>query len=172
MENATQMALGYMNPKARLKTWQGTLGGTCVVGRVQIRKVGNTLVMKKPNGAKLFYHNPRLVTSIDGSRKSFEFDGTAQGSGQWTPQASYGGRMVENLTQSVARDVMAEAVLAAPDGLLMTVHDEIVWEVPDHGGGRAEAIAIVLQQIVENPPAWTAGLPLGSEIKISRRYGK
>ena len=51
----------------------------------------------------------------------------------------------------------------------MSVHDEIVWEVPEVA---AEMMAMLMQATVETPPAWAAGLPLASEVKISRRYGK
>jgi DNA polymerase I-like protein with 3'-5' exonuclease and polymerase domains len=51
----------------------------------------------------------------------------------------------------------------------MTVHDEAVWEWPE---ATAKAAADELQQRMETVPAWAGGLPLASEIKISRRYGK
>jgi hypothetical protein len=70
----------------------------------------------------------------------------------------------------VARDVMAGVLLAAPHGLVMTVHDDMVWETPE-AGAEAQIKADMLQKIVERAPAWAGGLPIASEVKISRRYG-
>jgi DNA polymerase len=94
------------------------------------------------------------------------FDGLNSISKKWGTERTYGGKLVENIVQSVARDVMAEAMLAAPTHLVMDVHDDMVWEVPGDGTDADR-----LWQIVETPPAWASGLPIASEVKISRRYG-
>jgi DNA polymerase bacteriophage-type len=132
---------------------------------VAARMKGGVLALRKPNGVKLSYHGMRMV---DGG---LVFDGVNGVTKKWGTERTYGGRLVENLVQSVARDVMAEAILMTAPRLLplMTVHDEIVWEVPE---GEADALAHALQTCVETVPVWAAGLPLASDVKILRRYGK
>jgi DNA polymerase len=133
---------------------------------VAVRQLKGYLLLKKPNGVKLAYQNMRL------GRGGLEFDGVDAITKQWGTQRTYGGKLVENLTQSVARDVMAEALVASETaGLrpIATIHDEIVWEVPET---VASSAAVHLQKLVETVPGWAAGLPLASEVKISTRYGK
>jgi DNA polymerase len=103
------------------------------------------------------------------------FDGVDSITKRWGKQRTYGGKLVENIVQSVARDVMAEGILAVEQGLairlpIMTVHDEIVWEIPyDHA---MAANADDLRLVVERMPVWAPGLPLASDVKILSRYGK
>ena len=133
---------------------------------VAAKMARGVLLLKKPNGVKLSYQRMRI------GRDGLEFDGVDAVTKQWGTQRTYGGKLVENLTQSVARDIMAEALIASEAaGLrpIMTVHDEIVWEVPSLGSDR---VADQLRVIVETVPAWAAGLPLSSEVKVSLRYGK
>ena len=84
----------------------------------------------------------------------------------WGIEKAYGGRLVENLVQSVARDVMAEEMLArAAAGAVpvMTVHDEIVWEIP---ADQAPSRVTIAQ------PKWAAGLPLAADLHVGVRYAK
>jgi DNA polymerase len=131
---------------------------------MQCRVKGGLLEIRKPNSVKLRYHNIRW----DGE-DGMVFDGVDSTTKQWGKQRTYGGKLVENIVQSVARDVMAEGFLKADVHPVMTVHDEAVWEWPE---ATAKAAADELQQRMETVPAWAGGLPLASEIKISRRYGK
>ena len=62
--------------------------------------------LRKPNGVKLAYHGMRVE---DGG---LVFDGVNSKTKKWGVERTYGGRLVENLVQSVARDVMAEGILA------------------------------------------------------------
>lgn len=72
---------------------------------------------------------------------------------------TYGGKLVENITQAIARDLLAESMLALDaEGftLLTTVHDEIVAE-EEIDGPRDVHLA---EQIMGRPIAWAKGLPL------------
>jgi DNA polymerase len=103
------------------------------------------LTIQLPSGRKLFYVKPRIETedlvreSSTGGRYvvanagSLTYEGLDQKTKQWTRLATYGGKLVENATQAVARDCLREAMLAldaARFTQLFTVHDEIVLEVP------------------------------------------
>jgi DNA polymerase bacteriophage-type len=113
---------------------------------------GKTLLMHLPNGRALAYWNTRIQDS------QIKFDGMDQKTKRWTTLDTYGGKLVENLTQAVARDCMAEAMLRMRDAgyqIRMTVHDEVVAEVPN-GTGSVEEV----EALMGEPIAWADGLPL------------
>jgi len=158
--------VGYWRELDRCVTTAVSKPGTEVWAThgVAVRMQGGVLQLRKPNGVKLSYHGMRFEEG------GLVFDGVDGITKRWGKQRTYGGRLVENLVQSVARDVMAEGILAANRQLpVMTVHDEIVWEVLE---ATADSTAATLQSIVETVPLWASGLPLASDVKILRRYGK
>ena len=78
--------------------------------------------------------------------------------------------IVANCTQAVARDVMAAAMPkleAAGYPIILTVHDEVVCEVPDGHGSVLE-----LENIMTALPAWAEGLPVAAEGFEDIRYRK
>jgi DNA polymerase bacteriophage-type len=82
---------------------------------------------------------------------------------KWSVERTYGGRLVENIVQSIARDVMAENMLDERFTPVMTVHDEIVWEVPE---GQEHL------PYAPSAPSWASGLPVASKLAVGRRYAK
>ena len=89
---------------------------------------------------------------------------------EWPRARLWRGLACENVTQAAAHDVLREALrVLEPDGVVLHVHDEIVVETPEAG---AEAMLARVQQVMAASPAWAEGLPLTSEAKIMRRYGK
>lgn len=133
---------------------------------VQVLCSGGVLMVKKPNGEKLYYHGARL------NGGEICFMGQDQKTKQWSLQRTYGAKLVENLVQSVARDVMAEAILRIEKNFklvpIMTLHDEAVYEIP----ATAVDLPAFLQREFEAVPAWGLGLPIASEAKCSVRFGK
>lgn len=90
---------------------------------------------------------------------------------KWTVQSTYGGKLVENITQAVARDLMAEAMLildAESYTIVLTVHDEIISEVPTDGGFTADTFT----KLMETIPEWAEGLPIQVEAYEAERYRK
>lgn len=122
---------------------------------MKVRTKHGVTQIRKPNGVKLTYHNMRLQ---DGG---LVFDGVNSKTKKWNTERTYGGRLVENVVQSVARDIMATGMLSIADVPVMTVHDEIVWEVPE-GAAVFPVFA----------PSWGSGLPLASEPHVGKRYAK
>ncbi len=120
-----------------------------------------TLQMRLPSGRVLYYHKP----SLDPQTGSILYWGSEAG-GRWAEQRTWGGKLAENATQAVARDIMAEAMLrvwwrvqAAP---CMTVHDELVY---------TQVNVDVMEDFMLEAPPWAGGLPLAGESKLMRRYG-
>jgi len=139
-------------------------GVVTTAGRLSFRMTKGVLQMKKPNGEKLNYHNMRF--DRDGG---LIFDGVNGTTKKWGVERTYGGRLVENAVQSVARDIMAEAMLRVERQFRMvpvlTVHDELVWET-------YEVSESGLKFLVDGVPPWASGLPVASELHIGFRYGK
>lgn len=87
----------------------------------------------------------------------------------------YGGLLVENRTQGLARQVVAEQALNIQDELkdkwklVMTTHDELVGLVPNRSANRALK---VVQKVMSTPPLWAPDLPLAVDAHISNRYDK
>jgi hypothetical protein len=83
------------------------------------------------------------------------------------PDKLYGGKLVEHITQSTARDLMAGHMLEMDEKnfeLLLTVHDEIATK----DDGRLEEFTSIMQK----PPPWAQGLPLAVEVFQAQRYRK
>lgn len=127
-----------------------------------------------PSGRALHYCDPRLVTRKTpwGSDKSILlFMGVDALTKQWVSQDTYGGKLVENITQAVARDLMAEAMLAADDSLIydviLSVHDELIATV-EEGVGSVEEF----EALMSRTPAWAAGCPVSAEGWRGKRYRK
>lgn len=121
-----------------------------------------------PSGRKLAYVRPKLVDGKYGPVLTYE--GMDQTSKQWKTLETYGGKLVENIVQAVARDCLAEALLrvdAAGYKVVMHVHDEIVCEMP-YGSGSVEE----LNNIMGQPIPWAKGLLLKADSYETEYYKK
>lgn len=88
----------------------------------------------------------------------------------FTKQQTYGGKLVENIVQATARDVLAEAMLRLErEGypIVFHVHDEAVAEVPDGEKSIEE-----MNEIMSVVPEWAEGLPLNAEGFEAKYYMK
>lgn len=111
-----------------------------------------------------------LITSEGGTREAVRCYGTDSKTRQWGPRVLYGGLLAENVTQAIARDILAEALPrleARGYRVIMHVHDEIVCEVPAGFGSVDEMSAIMCEL-----PAWADGLPITSAGWRGQRYRK
>ena len=89
---------------------------------------------------------------------------------KWCRTRSYGGKLVENVTQAVAADLLMEAMLrleAKGYKTVATIHDEIVAEMPYGEGSLVE-----FEHIMKQVPSWSAGCPIDVEGFESERYRK
>ena len=134
-----------------------------------------TLAMTLPSGRQLFYRNIRTVPdpSRPGKGGDLTYSGIDQTTRQWVDDIrTWGGKLVENAVQATARDVLTDAALrvdAAGFGeLVLSVHDELIWEVPTSlAAERAKAILAW----VEKSPAFAPDLPIGAEGGVKASYG-
>lgn len=126
-----------------------------------------------PSGRLLTYHNPRIIqreTPWGAMRDTAQVDTLNSVTRQWTSQIIWGGLLTENVVQATARDLMATAMMALElkgYNVILSVHDEIICEVPDDFGSLDEMIDIMTQV-----PAWAEGCPINAEGKEGKRYRK
>ena len=128
------------------------------VGRINISFFANTLWLQLPSGRRLAYIQPKLQTNRFG-RMSVTYCGLGQNN-KWSRQETYSGKLVENITQATARDLLAEAmwrIERAGIDIVGHVHDEVILEVPE-GSMTVEDVCKLMNQ----NPAWADGLILNS----------
>lgn len=143
-------------------------------GRIIWEFVNPFLYATLPSGRRLAYPFPSISarrTPWDTIQHSLTYWGVNSLTKQWQKQQSYGGLLVENLTQAVARDAMAAALLrCANSGTywpVLSVHDEIVAEA-DEGTGTVHEF----EQLMAECPEWAEGLPVAAEGWTGKRYRK
>ena len=103
---------------------------------------------------------------------NIQFWGVNSKTKKWCLLDTYGGKLVENITQAVARDLMAESMLALDKSgyeIVLTVHDEIISEVGINDQTRTVED---FTRIMEQTPNWADGLPVGVEAYQALRYRK
>ena len=139
-----------------------------LVGKVKVYWRDNRLLIRLPGGRDLCYLSPRFVINRFGSRGIGYL--AASAGGKMELQETFGGKIVENCTQSIARDLLAHAMVnleAAGYPIVFHVHDEAVMEVPIGQGSVEEAC-----RIMAIPPDWAWDLPLradGEEMEFYRK---
>ena len=118
------------------------------------------MTIRLPNGRKLYYAKPHMGVNRFG-RPALCYWGVNQKTRRWEATETYGGKLVENITQAVARDCLAEAVErleTAGYPVVFHVHDEVVIDAPV-GKNKLEDVVEIMRQV----PSWAAGLPLNAD---------
>lgn len=144
------------------------------VGRVVLWRRGNTLLMRLPSGRDLVYRAAEMIPDnrFRQGGASITYWGISQTTKQWSRIKTYGGKLAENATQAVARDVMVDAMLAAhaqQHELILSVHDELIGEAPI---AQAPAVLDQMLKIMRTTPSWAPGLPVGASGWHGPRYKK
>lgn len=131
---------------------------------VKYRRNADALRCLLPSGRVLSYWGARLDT--DGSICFMRQNQTTR---KWEKTETWGGKLVENIVQAVARDCLAVALLRLDEAGYKTVfhvHDEIIAEAPD--GSRWEDMA----EIMGRPIEWAPGLLLRGDGYATKFYMK
>ena len=116
--------------------------------------------LKLPSGRSLYYYKVRQQTYTDDDGKKRTRTAFTHSTGM--PETTWGGKLTENVTQAVARDVLRDAMLAADaEGaeVVLHVHDEIGAE------GTFD-----LEAVMSRPLDWAPGLPLAAHGVTTARY--
>lgn len=118
------------------------------------------LTITLPSKRKLYYVKPELGVNQWGN-PSISYKGVHQSTKQWVNLETYGGKLVENIVQAIARDCLAQAIEnleKAGYEVVFHVHDEVVIECPPD---RANLDNIV--KLMTLPIPWAEGLPLSAD---------
>ncbi|MFB5192771.1 DNA polymerase [Alicyclobacillus fastidiosus] len=127
---------------------------------VRYRYEAGMLFADLPSGRSLAYVNPRIKRDPNFDKDGLVFDGMDQVKKKWMSHRTYGGRLVENLVQAIARDCLAVSLQRLDEEgytTVMHVHDEVVLDVP-MGIGSVEHVTSIMSRPIE----WAPGLPLNA----------
>ncbi|MBM6860282.1 DNA polymerase, partial [Clostridium saudiense] len=138
------------------------------VSNIKIYYEGDIMFIILPSGRRLAYVKPRIEKNKYGG-DSITYEGVSN-SKKWERIETYGPKLVENIVQAIARDILAEAMLRLRDKgykIVMHVHDEIVIEAKESEGSLEEVIDIMIES-----PSWAKDLTLRAEGFESKYYRK
>ena len=166
--------------------------------QISFRKAGSFLQCRLPSGRKLTYPYPRLemcgyyktgykVNTVRKSNLARDVDYQmaldadkawekptlfykSNNNGSFYHRSTYGGSPAENVTQGVARDLLAWAMMRFEhQGLkiVMHIHDEIVIEVPENSVSLDHVV-----ELMEVPPMWAGDLPIAAQGWKAKRFKK
>lgn len=177
----------------------GTITHAGARGReVSFRKRGSFLWCRLPSGRTLCYPYPEIREGKFGEFLSFKgapdavvwsiysdwlanwkdkgvenptyIVEDASNTRSWCRISTYGGKLSENVTQAICRDILADAMLrveAAGFRIVVHVHDEIICE-----GVFTEQDRVRFQALMCEVPVWAAGFPVSAGCWLSARYIK
>lgn len=171
--------------------WRDSIKGPVhKAGKIAWYVEGGFLCCELPSGRCVRYRDPHIKvgkTSWGEEKEGLRYMSVITG-GKWARTATYGGKLVENITQAVARDIMAEAVLRSkgyqgyrkegnviyiewgepsPYDVIMSVHDELVAEVDEDKGSLED-----FENLMAKTEPWADGCPITAEAARFKRYRK
>lgn len=130
-------------------------GTTFPCRRLKVRRDKAWLRIVLPSGRAVCYPSPR----VDNGQISYM--GVNPYSRKWQRLKTYGGKLVENVTQAAARDVLAANMPVIENhgyAIVLTVHDEVLTEAPDSTDFNHEQLSALLA----TNPGWAPDLPLSA----------
>lgn len=134
-------------------------------GYITWRMKGEFLQMVLPSGRVIVYHRPKITPE-----NKLTYLAVHSVTDKYCVEETWGGKLVENATQAVARDIMVESMFRlVRQGfrILFTVHDELVIEAPVATKTPQDVI-----NCVREIPAWATGCPINAECEKTERYKK
>ena len=129
------------------------------VGKVTLYWQDDKMFMRLPSGRNLCYQSPHFTENRFGSDAIGYYAPNA--AGQMVVQETFGGKLAENATQAIARDILAHALLTLEKNgypVIFHVHDEAVIEMPNGQGSLEEAC-----RLMAIAPDWAENLPLRAD---------
>ena len=151
-------------------------GSVHMIARCKIWRTPGWLVIELPSGRRLLYAQPEVRKTIEYDEETDEIKERriirymAAKNKQWRRDRTYGGKIVENITQAIANDILRASMLradAAGYRQILHVHDEQVTEGPVGFYSLDDFLALM-----EEPLPWSEGLPLKATGYVATRYRK
>lgn len=144
------------------------------VGKVVCGCRGRWAWITLPSGRPIWYRDMK-VEEFPGRYNKEKIDKklnhwTKDKSGRWVERPTWGGTLVENVTQACAADFLQEAIHRIDDHgdfqTVLTVHDEVVSEGPETASEKE------FHAMMKTVPEWGKGCPIDAETHVKKRYGK
>lgn len=152
---------------------KGSIYGVNGIKGVKFRQTGSFLFMRLPSGRAICLPYPEVrdtKTPWGAMQPALTFMAVDSMTNKWERQVAYGGMLTNYATQGTARDVMTHGMRVVENWgypIVLTVHDEIVAEVPVYLDSLEGFIAFM-----SAAPTWAAGLPIAAEGFREERYRK
>lgn len=146
------------------------LAGGSAGPHLYVERDGNDRYVRLPSGRAICYHKCGFRKMRKFNKRTREWE-VKKVLSFWSPQGkaaeTYGGRLAENATQAVARDLLADALVrleAQGYPVALHVHDEV--------GVEGQHDVELIWKIVTTAPSWAEGLPVDGEGFVTERYRK
>lgn len=124
------------------------------------------LFIELPGGRRLAYVKPKMGENRFGG-ESITYEGTNGTPKKWERLETFGGKLVENITQAVSRDILMFAIRNMKDYRIVAhVHDEVIVECPE------DVSVDSICQLMSKTPDWAEGLTLKAEGYEGKFYQK
>lgn len=136
---------------------------------IQFHVNQNAIMARLPSGRDISYAYPEVGENQFG-KPCLTYTSTNAVTKKWERTDTYGGKLVENIVQGTARDILVDGMLAVEAAgypVVLTVHDEAVAEVPKEFGSLDEYIRLLC---TSSP--WARGCPIRAKGWRGERYGK
>lgn len=127
------------------------------------------LTVQLPSGRKLYYVKPFLAEN-DFGKEAIHYWGMNQTTRKFEKISTYGGKLVENVVQAIARDCLAVSLIRLEQAgyqAVMHIHDEVVLDVPKEAADLNKVYELMGASI-----DWAPGLPLAADGFIADYYQK
>ncbi len=143
----------------------------CAKGRVAFEKRGHDLVCVLPSGEGVYYPHIQAAAGERYGKTVVDMSCMTTANGQWVRRAVNLPTLIENCVSSTARDLLRDALVQAAIVWqpVMTIHDEIVLEVP---AALADIAYRDLERLMTTPVPWLPGFKPMAEGFVSEFYRK
>lgn len=145
-------------------------------GKLTFECDGENLMVRLPSGRQLFYRHATIKTkpkpNVPTMTPTIWYEGVVQETKHWGEIDTYGGKLVENCVQAIARDLMACTLMSLDEAgheVIAHIHDEVIVEVEKSSAKQKYAEIVSL---MEKTPDWAEGLPLKADGYITPFYLK
>lgn len=152
-------------------TQGGSVGvnGLMIAREINYKQNKDYMTITLPSGRKLYYIAPQIGTNR-WDKPSISYMGMDQQTKKWKRIETYGGKLVENCVQAIARDCLAvsiERLRKAGYQVIFHIHDEIVIECKPEDASLDDVV-----RIMSEPISWAQGLPLGADGWVNTFFKK
>lgn len=140
--------------------------------QLSFRHQGRFLVIRLPSKRCIYYPYPKVRPIERYGRPGWQITYKTSYFKAWVTNSTYGGKLVENIVQAVARDIMCEGIWNMEEHgypVIGTVHDELISEVAANDSRYTVNAA---ERIVAHVPKWANGCPISSNGYEAKRYRK